>query len=193
MSVELLGKFGVGLVIAGKKSDGNGSLAGNRGDLLDPVGPVASTPEQADHDKIGLRHDLLDIKIDREVVAEAEKVGEAQARPAVARCGIRRGKSGPRCGEAGDLGVGRRQHDDLAGALAEIDGGGAVVDTAWPGCEQMHGSAAPNAHRAADHSAASAAVSKPASIACTATLSTPRSAMTTSSLRRVSSARHGRS
>ncbi len=43
-----------------------------------------------------------------------------------------------RRGQAGDLAVRRRQHDDIALCLAEIDGLAAVIDLARLGGEEMH-------------------------------------------------------
>ena len=43
-----------------------------------------------------------------------------------------------RLGEAGEFGVGRREEDDVAGCLAEIDGLAAVRNSARFGGEEMH-------------------------------------------------------
>ena len=59
--------------------------------------------------------DLVEIFVDGEVVAEEQQVGEAQAGRVGRQCGAR-------LGEAGQLGVGGGDDDDVAGRLAEIDG-----------------------------------------------------------------------
>jgi hypothetical protein len=63
-----------------------------------------------------VRHHPLDVEIHRERVGELEQVGEPEARP-LAR------QPSPGVGQAGELGVRGREHDDLAGRLAEVDRG----------------------------------------------------------------------
>ena len=67
-------------------------------------------------------------------MAEPQVVGEPEA-----GCVRLVGQPGAvRCRECRDLGVGRREHQDIARRLAEIDGFGAVVDGARGGGEEMH-------------------------------------------------------
>ena len=75
------------------------------------------------------------MEVDRERVAQPLQVGEAQAGEALRQPGA--------CGgEAGELGVGGREDDDVAGGLAEID---RLLDVLRPRrdrAQEMHGRAA---------------------------------------------------
>ena len=82
-----LGELGVGLIVAGKERDGDAPFGRHRGDLLDPVRPVAAAAEQAHDDQPGLAGDRIDEGIHRQVVAQAEQVGEPEARLPLVLCG----------------------------------------------------------------------------------------------------------
>ena len=64
-------------------------------------------------------------------MAELHQVREAERRRARAEPAVR-------LGEAGELGIGGGQQDDVARRLAEVHGLRAVLDGAGLGCEQVH-------------------------------------------------------
>ena len=76
-------------------------------------------------------HDGIDIQVDRHVMFELQEIPEAEARHPVA---------GPFPGrrQRRKLGIGGRQHDDVAGRLAEIDGFRPVGDDSRRCREKMH-------------------------------------------------------
>ncbi len=161
------GKFGVGLVVARQERDLGAGVAAGARDLVDAVRPVAAPAQKPHHDKLGLGDDRLDVEIDRHVVAELHQVGETERRETGAQAGAR-------VSQHGELGIGGRQHDDVAGRLAEIDRLGPVGDGAGLGGEKMHQGSW-------------------ASTRAMASRSRPVSPMTTSSVRRISPGRQGRS
>jgi len=126
-------KLGIGSLVAGQESERDAALARQPRQAVDAVGPVAAPAEDASDDELRGRCHPLDMEIDRVVVAEPHEVGEPQARPA----GARR-EAALRRREAGDLAVRRRQDDDVARALAEIDRGAAVGDGSGLGGEEVH-------------------------------------------------------
>ncbi len=107
-------------------------LARQRGHLLDAIGPVAAAAQQAHHHqprawRRSARHRGRPRGGGR-AAAGWRGAGSARLRPARLR---RR--------RAGELGVGRREHDDLARRLAEIDRLAAVSGV--PGCARADASA----------------------------------------------------
>ncbi len=123
------GQLRIRLVVARQQRQRDPILARQRRQALDPVGPISPPTEQPHYDEPRLRQHLLDIEIDRVVVAELEQAGEAQA----GRVAFALREATLRRGEAGDLAVGRREHDDVCGRLAEIDCGAAIGDGAGLG------------------------------------------------------------
>ena len=61
-----------------------------------------------------MRYDGLDINVDRHGMFKLQEIGEPQRRRTRAGAGLR-GRKG------GKLGIRRRQHDYVAGRLAQID------------------------------------------------------------------------
>ncbi len=116
----------VGLVVAGQDRQRDGAVAAEGAQLLDAVGPVAHAAEEAHDHELRVLHDVVEVFVDRQVVAEKQQVGEAEAR----RIGR---QPGARLRQTGKLGVGRGDEDDVAGRLAEIDGLAAVGDRAGLG------------------------------------------------------------
>ena len=125
------GKLGIGLSSPGSTASGMLSGATGAGDLLQPIRPVAAAAEQAQDHQARLGDHLLDIEIDRHRVAELEQVGEPQARRVRRAAGLGRG-------QAGELGIGRREKDDVARALREVDRLAGIVRRGGPRVEQMH-------------------------------------------------------
>ncbi len=100
-------------------------------DLLQPIGPIAASADQADADEAGPFDHLLDIEVDRQRMFEAQQIGQPQAG--------RSRRPRRRCaGQAGEIGIRGRQHHQVAGRLFEIDGVLAVGDLARGGVEKMH-------------------------------------------------------
>jgi hypothetical protein len=52
---------------------------GERGEFVDAILPIGGSPEEAEDDEFGVAHRLVEPEINREVVGEAEEIGEAQA------------------------------------------------------------------------------------------------------------------
>ena len=122
------GKLRIGLIIARKHGERNAVLAAGGCDLFHSVGPVAAAPQQSHNDELGAGNDVLDIDIDRHVMAEAHDVSEAQAR--AFRVTSTR--------QAGQLIVGRRQDDNVARRLAEVDRLLAIEDGTRRGRQKVH-------------------------------------------------------
>ena len=120
-------ELGIGPVVAGQHGQRDAAFAAARGDALDAVAPVGGAAEQPHDREPRPRRRGFDIKIDRHVVAEPQQVREAQRRRALVRGRQRR-----------ELGVGRAQHNDVAGRLPEIHRLGAVEDRARRRRQQMH-------------------------------------------------------
>ncbi len=114
------GQLGIGPVIAGQAGQLNAARPAGAGDLLDAVAPIGAAAKQAEDDQAGVAQHALDIEIDRERMGEAQEIGEAER----GRVG---GAVGLGLGQAGQLGVGGREIEDVARALAEIDGLAVVV------------------------------------------------------------------
>ena len=105
--------------------------AGERTQPLHAVGPIADAAHHADDDEFGLRYRRLQVEVDGKRVGEAAEIGEADSwciGAPLHRRGGQRSKFGVRGGEK----------DDVAGRLAEIDGGIAVVDAGNVAGEEMH-------------------------------------------------------
>ena len=124
-------QVGIRLVVAGNRGEGDPLAAADRGDPFDPVGPVADAAEHPQHHQFCMGHDGIDIQVDRHVMFELQEIPEAEARHPVA---------GPFPGrrQRRKLGIGGRQHDDVAGRLAEIDGFRPVGDDSRRCREKMH-------------------------------------------------------
>jgi len=103
-------------------------LAARGCDLFHSVGPVAAAPKQSHNHEFGAGNDVLDIDIYRHIMAEAHDVSEAQA-------GAFRVTS---TRQAGQLIVGRRQDDNVARRLAEIDRLLAIEDGTRCGRQKVH-------------------------------------------------------
>ena len=104
-------EFRIGLVVARKHGEGNAARAAGAHHLLQAIGPVAAPAEQANDDEAGPADHLLDVQVDRHRMAQLKEVGEAQARCALPPSGLGGG-------EAGELGIGRREDHDVARRLA---------------------------------------------------------------------------
>ena len=126
------GELGVGLVVARHQGQRDVPAAAALDHLLDAVGPVAHPAQEPHHHQPGVADHGLDVEVHREVVGEVEQAGEAQAGDAVAQAGVGRG-------QRAELAVGGREHDDVARALAQVDGLAAVRDAAGLGRQEMHG------------------------------------------------------
>ena len=101
-------------------------------DLLDAVGPVAARRPAGARPPASPGDDVVDIEVDRQVVAELQQVGEAQARASPSpAAGVRRR-------QAGELGVRRGQDDDVARASGRDRPPPPVGDAARLGGEEMH-------------------------------------------------------
>ena len=125
------GEFGIGLIIAGNHREGDMPRPTTRDNAFEPVWPIPRAAEQADDHQLRRADDIVDIEIDREVVAELHQIGEAQHRDVAI-------EPGSRLGEAGELGVGGGEDHDVAGSLAEIDRLRAIGDRPRCGGKQMH-------------------------------------------------------
>ncbi len=121
----------VGALVAGQAGQCNAPLGTAGRDLLQAVGPVGAAAQQADDDQPGVRDDAVDVKVDRQGMAELEQVGEAQARGIGAEPGL-----GSR--EAGKVGVRGGEEDDLARGLAEVDSTLDVAAVGLKGAQEMH-------------------------------------------------------
>jgi len=73
------GQLGVGLIVAGQEGDGDGALAGCRGQLLEAIGPIAAPAQQPHHHHLGMADHLIHIKVHRHGMAQMQKAGEAEA------------------------------------------------------------------------------------------------------------------
>ena len=133
-SVESAASSGSGWSSPGSTASAMPRSRQARGELLDAVGPVAPPAEQPhDHQRARGTSTLLDIEVDREVVAEraAGWRGAGWAPPSPSRaCAAARQASSVSAAE---------RIDDLARRLAEIDGLAAVGDRSRLGGEEMHG------------------------------------------------------
>ncbi len=137
------GQFGIGPVVAGQQRQRDAVVAAGLGQTLDPVRPIGAAAEQPGDHQPRLRHGLH-VQIDREIVPEPHHRREPQRR----RLGILGTPPRLRRREQRDLGIGARQHDDVARRLCQIDRGRSVGDDAGFGGEQMH-SAGPGQSRPA--------------------------------------------
>ena len=126
------GELGVGALVTGQAGQGDAALGATGGDLLHAVGPVAAATEQPDQHETGARHDALDIEVDRQRVAQLEKVGKAQG----GGVGAEPGLGG---GEAGEIGIGGREEDQIGRRLAEIDRRLDVAAIGGQRAQEMHG------------------------------------------------------
>src|SRR6185295_18224784 len=82
------------------------------------------------HD-LGVLPHALEPKIDRERMPQVPQIGEPNGGKGVAL-------PGPRNGEAGEVAVGERKDDDIAGELAQIDRLDQIVDGSRSGRQQVH-------------------------------------------------------
>ncbi len=119
------------LVIAGEQGERNACFGEPDRELLDAVPPVGSTAEQADDHQFRAPRGLFEIEIDCIGVREPAQMGQPQ---------IRRGRSQgrPRGGEQRELGVGRRDENDIGGCLGRIDRLAPVGNRAGACRQQMH-------------------------------------------------------
>ena len=124
-------QFGVRLIVAGQKGNRDAVLAAHSGDLVGAVGPIAAPAQKPDDDDFRLGDDRVHVEIDGHVVAEMQEAGQAQTREIVCQ-------TGARLRQRRELGIGRRQHDDVARRLAQVDRLGAVGNTPGLGGQQMH-------------------------------------------------------
>ena len=113
-----VGQFHIRLIVAGQKRDREVGIAGQFGDLVEPVRPIADAPQQPHDDQLGVGEGGVQIGIDREVVAKLQQVGEPQRRLFI--------QPSVRLRQHRKIAGRRREHDDLARRLAEIDGFGTV-------------------------------------------------------------------
>ena len=151
---------------------------------VQPVGPVGRTAQNAHHHQLRVAKRPGDIGVDRHRMLQPQEVRQPQRR------GSRAQPSGG-TGQAGDLRIGRRQHDDVGRRLAEIDRLAAIVDRAFLGKEKMH-EAAP--YSAAACAAPSVRARMVARIVPQVAASSPSCRpMTTSRVARVSPGFQGRS
>ena len=125
-------QFRIRLIVARQDGERDGAGAAGRNDLLHAVRPVAAPAEQAQDDQARPPDHLLGVQVDRQRMAELQEVGQAQARSARRPPGLRRG-------EAGELGIRRRQDDDVARGLAEVDRRAGVVQDCGLRLEQVQG------------------------------------------------------
>jgi hypothetical protein len=95
---------------------------------FDQVGEIAHATERAQHDQLGMPRRLVDPHVCRHRMLEARKIDKPPPRPAA--IGKRR--------DAGDLGIGRRQEQDIARRLAEVKCLVAFGDRTFLGQEKMH-------------------------------------------------------
>ncbi len=127
------GKLGVRLIVARQRGEQASACATRRRHLLEAIGPVAAAAQEAEHDQLRPGDHPLDIEVDRERMAELEQIGEAEAGRALRPAGFGRR-------EAGELGIGRRQDDDVAWRLAEIDRLACGLGRDRLRAEEVHGS-----------------------------------------------------
>src|SRR3546814_20221473 len=80
--------------------------------------PVALATQEPHHHQLRGGDHLLDVEVDRHIVAELHEVGEAQAGCGLAERGSNLSLGG---GERGQLAVRGREEDDVAGVLPEVD------------------------------------------------------------------------
>ncbi|GJD54513.1 hypothetical protein IFDJLNFL_0385 [Methylobacterium dankookense] len=100
-------------VVARKDDEAHAVRPRGLGAALDAVAPVIEPAEAADHHQLRPRDHLLDVEIDRERVAQPRQPGEAQSGQ-----GRSLGRRG--LGDAGEVGIGEGQDDDVPGLLAQI-------------------------------------------------------------------------
>src|SRR3546814_13088294 len=80
--------------------------------------PVALATQETHHHQLRGGDHLLDVEVDRHIVAELHEVGEAQAGCGLAERGSNLSLGG---GERGQLAVRGREEGDLAGVLPGVD------------------------------------------------------------------------
>ena len=112
---------GVPLQLAGQAGERDAARERIGAQALDPMRPVALAAEQAQEHDPGARERARDIEVDRQRMAEREEIGELHRRKVGRQRSARRR-------ERREIGVGRRQHHDVGGLLAEIARDLAVID-----------------------------------------------------------------
>ena len=123
---------GSGWSSPGRAASVNAAGAAGRRHLLQAVGPVAAAAEEAQDDQARPRHDPLDVQVDRHRMTQLEQVRQTQG-------GRVRRPPGLRRSQAGELGVGRRQDDDVARRLGEVDRLAGILGGRGLRLEQMQG------------------------------------------------------
>ena len=125
---------GVVAVLPRQQRQGDAVLARDRREPVDAVAPEVEPAEEAHQDHLGVPTYAIDPEIDRERVAQVRELREAHARQ---RVFLHR----PGGGEPGKVALGERQHCDLAGRLAQVDGFDDFVEGRGCGREQVHDAA----------------------------------------------------
>ena len=74
-------ELGIRPVVARQQGQLYAAFARQRRQAIDAVRPIAAPAEDPRDDQLGMTSHLVDVEIDRIVVAEPQEVGEAEARP----------------------------------------------------------------------------------------------------------------
>ena len=116
-----VGQPGVVAILAGQDRKRDPLFARHRCDPFDAVTPPVEPAEQAQQNHLGMDADAIDPQIDRQGMAQVAQMREAHAwqRVALDRPGRR---------EPGEVGVGERQHENIARRLAQVDWFGDLVE-----------------------------------------------------------------
>ena len=138
--VEFVGRQGRGCrkplvvpILARQQRECDAMAARHRCELVDAVAPPVDAAEKPHQDYFGAAADALDPDVNRHRMAEVAQVGKPQARQEVAL-------DRPCCRKRRKIAVGKGQHHDIAGRLAEIDRFDGLVKTGGRGRDEVHGS-----------------------------------------------------
>ena len=129
------GKARIVAVLAGQQCKRDAALARQRRQPVDTVAPPIQTAQQADHDDLGVLSPRARSK-DRPTSDAADRA-DCASRTVGSDVALLR----PCSGKAGEIAVGERKDDDIAGRLAEIDRLDQIVEGGRAGREQVHCSA----------------------------------------------------
>ena len=113
-------QHGVGAAVRRQDGQRDALGAGDAGQFVQPVGPVASAADQPDEDAPGRRKGPLDIGVDGQRMAQARKIGQPQRRqPGPAPL--------PACREGAEVAVREGQDHQIRGRLPQILGLGGFL------------------------------------------------------------------
>ena len=120
---------GVGIGVARQQHERNALIGTERGQFIDAILEIGDAADKAEHDETRLGDGLFEPHIHREIVGEAQDIGEAQP---TLPCPVG-GAS-----QHGQFAIGGGGEDIGAGRLSQVDGLAFLLNSAGLSGEQVH-------------------------------------------------------